>query len=330
MRSMAGAVRDRSSGIDTLRGLLVVGVILGHFFEITRAGSFAAWVGTGVRMPLFIGLSGYLFNLDRARAAPVVALLRRYYPRLILPWIVACVVHVTVTRDLTFGTPLSVILWPPFHLWFVPVMMAFILAATATRWSPDAMLLAAVPISIGAMYLLGVGHLPSGLYDWLPDRRFFIYPVYFFFGLWIARHRSCPSRQRVTVIVAAIGFRWWCSLYDSPGVAAEVAAELIACLPMIALLPVVAGWPIPLPMIAPIGRTSLFYYLWHPMVFALWRVCRADGVVLLALSLTTLVVLQRLIAGHASLAGILGLATRRSGTTARSLPLNPSATGVAS
>lgn len=328
MRSMAAGTHTRSSGIDTLRGLLVVGVILGHFFEITQPGSFAAWIGTGVRMPLFIGLSGYLFNLDRARAAPVVALLRRYYPRLILPWIVACVVHVTLTRPLDLGTPLSVILWPPFHLWFVPVMMAFILAAAATRWSPDAMLIAAVPISIGAMYLLGVGHLPPALYDWLPDRRFFIYPVYFFFGLWIARHRSDPPRQRAAALLAAIGFLWWCSLYDSPGVAAEVAAELIACLPLIALLPIVAGWHLPLPVIGVIGRNSLFHYLWHPMVFALWRVCRADGLMLLALSLMTLVVLQRLIARQASLAAILGLANRRTAATPRPPPLNPSANGA--
>ena len=180
MRS--GTAGHRSTGIDGVRGLLVLGVILGHFFEITEGESFPAWIGAGLRMPLFIGLTGYLFNLQRARADTVTALLRRYYPRLILPWIVACLVHVTLTRELHIGTPLSLLLWPPFHLWFVPVMMTFILIAAVSRWTPPAMLGLAIPVSIGAMYLLGVGHLPPALHHWMPDRRFFIYPVYFFYG----------------------------------------------------------------------------------------------------------------------------------------------------
>ncbi|WP_293877811.1 MULTISPECIES: acyltransferase [unclassified Sphingomonas] len=310
MRS--GTAGHRSTGIDGVRGLLVLGVILGHFFEITEGESFPAWIGAGLRMPLFIGLTGYLFNLERARGDSITALLRRYYPRLILPWIVASLVHVTLTRELHIGTPLSLLLWPPFHLWFVPVMMAFILIAAVSRWTPPAMLGLAIPVSIGAMYLLGVGHLPPALHHWMPDRRFFIYPVYFFYGLLVAQREPDRVRQGAAVILAPIGFLWWCSLYDQPNVAAEVAAELIACLPLIYLLPVVRGLPIPLPGIAAIGRNSLFYYLWHPLIFALWHADHVRGLALFALTLATLVALVPLLAHHASLARILGIVRPRS------------------
>jgi fucose 4-O-acetylase-like acetyltransferase len=326
---MAGAAGIRRNGIDTLRGLLVTGVILGHFFEITQAGSFATWIGAGVRMPLLIGLTGYLFNLERARAAPVIALVRRYYPRLILPWIVACLVHLTLSRGLDVATPVSLILWPPLHLWFVPVMMAFILVATVTRGSPDAMLIAAVPISIVAMYALGVGHLPPAICTWLPDRRFFIYAVYFFFGLWVARNPTDLVGRCAAAILGSIGFLWWCSLYDTPGIVGEVAAELIACLPLIALLPVVGGWHVTLPGITAIGRNSLFHYLWHPMIFALWRMCGVDGAPLLAVSLATLVVAQRAIGRHAALTAILGIAGHPSTTVARPRPFDTRVNGTA-
>ena len=311
MRSMAGAAGKRSTGIDAVRGLLALGVMLGHFFEITQGESFAAWIGAGLRMPLFIGLTGYLFNLERARMASTAALLRRYYPRLILPWIVACLVHMTLTRELHVGTPLAFVLWPPFHLWFVPVMMAFIIIATATRQPPQTMLMIAVPISIAAMYLLGVGHVVASPYGWLPDRRFFIYSIYFFYGLWVARRTPDPARHCAAAILAPIGLLWWCSLYDRPSVPSEVAAELIACLPLIYLLPVVRRVTIPLPGLTAIGRDSLFYYLWHPMVFAIWRLFDTRGPTLLALSLATLVVMHQLLARHADVARVFGITTRR-------------------
>ena len=308
----ADTAGNRSTGIDGVRGLLVLGVILGHFFEITEGESFPAWIGAGLRMPLFIGLTGYLFNLERARRDSIAALLRRYYPRLILPWIVASLIHVTLARELHVGTPLSLVLWPPFHLWFVPVIMTFILIAAASRRTPPAMLAIATPVSIAAMYLLGVGHLPPALHGGMPDRRFFIYPIYFFYGLLVAHREPDRFRQGAAVILAPIGFLWWCALYDRPNVAAEVAAELIACLPLIYLLPVVRRLPIPLPGIAAIGRNSLFYYLWHPLVFALWRADHVQGMALLALTLATLVVLLPLLARHASLARILGIVRPRS------------------
>lgn len=310
MQSTTEANGSRSTGIDTVRGLLVLGVILGHYFEITQGEGFPAWIGAGVRMPLFIGLTGYLFNLERARAASLMTLLRRQYPRLILPWAVACVVHTTVTNEIHVGTPLSLLLWPPFHLWFVPVMMAFIVMATASRLPPATMLAIAIPVSIAAMYLLGVGHVPTSLYGWLPDRRFFIYPIYFFYGLYVAVRRPDPIRRAAAMVLAPLGFLWWCSLYDTPGIAAEAAAEIIGCLPMIYLLPVVRTIRIPLPAIATIGRNSLFFYLWHPMAFALWRLYRVEGAVLLALTIATLVILLPLLARYVSIARILGIAQR--------------------
>lgn len=65
-------VGGRSQSIDSLRGLLALAVMAGHYYELTDRHGFLAWLGAGVRMPLFIGLAGYLFNLERSRSQPIV------------------------------------------------------------------------------------------------------------------------------------------------------------------------------------------------------------------------------------------------------------------
>jgi acyltransferase len=296
------STKRRSSGIDLFRGLLVLAVILGHFSELTQRQSFSTWVGAGLRMPLFIGLTGYLFNLERARAIPLLHLLRKYHRRLVLPWLVACIVYLTITEQFGILTPLSIIVQPPFHLWFVPVMMAFIVAATVARRSPLVMLGIATPISISAMYLFGVGHSVAQMPPWMPDRRFFIYPIYFFYGLWVACREPDPWKERAALVLAPIGFAWWCALYQAPSLTAEVAAELTSCMPLICLLPWVRRLSLPVPSIAAVGRDSLFFYLWHPMAFGLGAACGMRGLPMLLFSMLTLMV-ARVLSGRLPGAG---------------------------
>ena len=210
-----GARERRDTGIDCFRGLLVLAVILGHFSELTQRQSFLTWFGFGFRMPIFIGLTGYLFNLELARSMPLADLLRKYYKRLIFPWLVACAVHLTATSQLTWFTPLYIFVRPPFHLWFVPVMMAFIVVTSRCRLQPSTMLAIAVPTSIAAMYIFGVGHSIEQYHVFVPDRRFFVYPIYFTFGLWVARRGGNPWKVHIPVLIALIGLLWWCRLYDS-------------------------------------------------------------------------------------------------------------------
>jgi fucose 4-O-acetylase-like acetyltransferase len=306
-----GPGERRNAGIDMFRGLLVLAVLLGHFSELTERQSLLTWFGTGFRMPVFIGLTGYMFNLDRARTMPLAALLRRYLRRLVIPWGLACAVHLVAAERLTLLSPITIFVQPPFHLWFVPVMMAFVIVAAISRRTPTAMLAIAIPISIGAMYLFGVGHGVTEIARWMPDRRFFIYPIFFFFGLWVASRQAGPWTTPVAIVLAGIGILWWCRLYQQPMPVGEVAAELISGLSLVSLLPVVRRLPLTLPPIDDIGRQSLFFYLWHPMVFGLWLTCGVRGSAMLVLSLATLVGLRAVIARAPRIAWLLGVESRR-------------------
>ncbi|MDO6416772.1 acyltransferase [Sphingomonas sp. BIUV-7] len=282
----SGGVRNQ--GIDLFRGVLILLVILGHFAELTTPHTFLTWMGFGFRMPLFIGMTGYLFNLEHARSMTLPALTERYYRRLVLPWLIACLIYIVLSEPLTWAMPLRIVLRPPFHLWFVPVMLAFILASWACSLRPGQMLAIAAPVSIAAMYVFGVGHEIEQYRPWIPDRRYFIYPIYFMFGLWIARRPLYPEKLPFAIVLALIGCVWWALLFDRPSPAAEVAAELLLCLPLIRMLPLVRLIPPSLPLIAGVGRDSLFFYLWHPLVLGLWASAGLAGAPMLAVSLLSL------------------------------------------
>lgn len=306
-QSIPRARAPRNTSIDVFRGMLVLLVMLGHFSEITQRQNFLTWLGFGFRMPLFIGLTGYMFNLEQARSMSVPALFHKYYGRLILPWLVACAVHLTIVGAINWSAPINAIFRPPFHLWFVPVMMAFIFAARACRLNPTVMLAIAIPASIGAMYIFGVGYNIEQYQAWVPDHRYFTYPIYFTFGMWVARRPFNPSLRDVPLLLALIGLFWWCRLYQHPERAGEVAAELILCVPLILLLPRVPRLSINLPLIASVGRDSLFVYLWHPLVFGLWASAGVSGLPLLALSVMSMLGAGAVIARVPRLREVLGV-----------------------
>jgi fucose 4-O-acetylase-like acetyltransferase len=300
------ADKPRVSGIDLFRGALVVLVVLGHFAELTQRQHFLTWFGIGFRMPLFIGLTGYLFNLEQARSLSSAGLLRKYYDRMILPWLAACAVAVAITGSIGLFSPLFAVIRPPYHLWFVPVILAFIFAARLCRLGPATMLAVAIPVSICAMYVFGVGHDVWQFGAWTPDRRYFIYPIYFTLGMWVAR-RPAVSHEYLLLLVAVAGLLWWSRLYEHPSTAAEAAAELLLCVPLIALFPWLRRIRFDVALISAIGRDSLFFYLWHPLVFALWSAWGFSGAPLLVLATGTTLGAWTAIARLPNLSGVLGV-----------------------
>lgn len=298
--------KPRFSGIDLFRGALVILVILGHFAELTQRHHFLTWFGVGFRMPLFIGLTGYLFNLEQARRLSSAGMLRKYHDRMVLPWFAACAMALVITGSVEWFSPLYALIRPPYHLWFVPVILAFMFAAKLCRLGPATMLVIAIPISIGSMYVFGVGHDVWQFGMWTPDRRYFIYPIYFTLGMWVAR-RPTPRHEYLLLLVALVGLLWWSCLYDHPSTPAEVAAELLLCVPLIVLFPWLRRIRFDVALISAIGRDSLFFYLWHPLIFALWSAWGFSGAWLLVLAAGTTLAAWAAIARLPNLSGVLGV-----------------------
>lgn len=285
----------KNPSTDLLKGVLILLVMAGHAMELAHQQHLALWIGAGFRMPLMIGISGYLLNVTRTRTDPADRLLGRYAERMLLPWAVALLVYLLLSGSpLSWATPLEMVLRPPFHLWYVPVLFFLIMVTRLTPLTPLMLLAIGTPISLATMYSFGLDHGPLGVSLLSADNRFIRYPVYFFFGMVMAE-RGLPTRHLgVALLSGALGLVWWSGLQGSGNGLALVPARLMMCLGMIALLPRLATLRLSCAPINRIGRDSLFFYLWHPLAMGMVLMSGANAITTFALSILILLLASRL------------------------------------
>jgi fucose 4-O-acetylase-like acetyltransferase len=298
---------SKNPSIDLLKGVLILLVMAGHAMELAHAQHVMLWIGSGFRMPLMIGISGYLLNIGRLRSEASEHFFGRYGERMLLPWLVAMIVYPAISgAALSWRTPIDLLLRPPFHLWYIPVLFFLILVARAVPLRPIWLLAIGVPFSLSIMYSFGAHHGVIGTSLFSPDSRYLRYPVYFFFGMLMAE-RGLPSRYLgFALLVAALSMGWWSKLEYNPDVLEFVPARLLMCLSLIALLPSFATLSLSFAPINHIGRDSLFFYLWHPLVMGLLMASGIGALVTLLLSVPILFGLGRLSASHKRLRRWIG------------------------
>jgi len=299
----------KNPSIDLLKGVLILLVMGGHAMELVHQDHPALWIGAGFRMPLMIGISGYLLNVTRTRTEPTGVLLSRYGERMLLPWLVAMAVYVAVSGwRLSWTAPIDLLLRPPFHLWYIPALFCLIMATRIVRLPPVILLAIGVPISLATMYGFGLDHGPVGNSLLSPDSRLLRYPVYFFFGMLMAE-RGLPTRHLgVALLCMALGLGWWSALQGSGNVLAYVPARLLMCLGMIALLPRLSALRLSLAPVNRIGRDSLFFYLWHPLVMGVAITSGMSVTTTLLLSVLILLIASRLCASSVLIRRLVGIA----------------------
>lgn len=77
-------------GIDLVKGILTVLVFMGHLFPGSIRDTFPKYAIYSFHMPLFIGVSGFLLNVENLDMR-LPRLFSKYWKRIILPWIIAVV-----------------------------------------------------------------------------------------------------------------------------------------------------------------------------------------------------------------------------------------------
>ena len=317
----------KNPSIDLLRGLLILLVMAGHAMELAHQNHVILWIGGGFRMPMMFGLSGYLLNVDRTRNEDAASLFGRYANRMLLPWAVAVCVYILAGGwSLSLSTPLELLLRPPFHLWYVPVLFFLIVMTRLVPLSPLALLAIGTPISLATMYSFGLDHGPIGVSLLSPDNRYLRYPVYFFFGMLIAE-RGLPIRYlAVALLAGALGLFWWIGLYGSSTSLAFVPARLLMCLSLIAMIPHVSARQLSFAPLGAIGHHSLLFYLWHPLIMGTLWIAGMNGPTLLLLSIITLAFVSRFITHYPLARQLIGGAPPRQSRPAAVEPLPVAAT----
>ena len=129
----------RNENFDTLRGGLILCVILGH----TLIGSLDANTIRGgiyfFHMPLFLAVTGYFIN-NKTLSLSMKKLAKKYWQRMVFPYLVAFLIYsaavflvsiqgggwmLTINRG-QLPEIIAYILYPYYHLWFIPATVLFI------------------------------------------------------------------------------------------------------------------------------------------------------------------------------------------------------------
>ncbi len=125
---------QRNYRIDLLRGWLILLVIVGHIVLGSIHDNEIRYAIYAFHMPLFIGISGYLINVDKLRQAPLVGVLRNYWWRVLLPFAFAFAfftgvlyLHAWQEGRLNEAMIIKSFVTPYYHLWFVPTLVMWVI-----------------------------------------------------------------------------------------------------------------------------------------------------------------------------------------------------------
>ncbi len=124
----------RYHSVDIIKGVLIILVIIGHVIPGPINGNPAKYFIYSFHMPLFIGISGYLLNYRWLSDASLFEILIKYRNRIIIPWLIASLVYfifhevqrseVRILHDMCME-----LLFPFYHLWFIPAFISWIVLA---------------------------------------------------------------------------------------------------------------------------------------------------------------------------------------------------------
>lgn len=122
----------RLRNVDLLKGVLIILVIVGHILLGSTEQSLPRYIIYCFHIPVFIGLSGFLFNYTKMGQLSLKGFISKYLFRIILPWVIAVLVYklilnfnvIVQTHDYRIFT--GAFKLPYNHLWFIAAYFSWI------------------------------------------------------------------------------------------------------------------------------------------------------------------------------------------------------------
>ena len=178
----------RNPAFDSVRGWLIVSVIVGHIVLGSIHDQFVRYAIYAVHMPLFIALTGYLINTDKLREFSVVQTVSRYTRRMFIPFLPAflfftgtLIVHAGIEGRLSLSMLLAYLSKPYYHLWFVPTLLIWVGALLLVLQARIPLKLLCVLSAPLALAWAGADGLP--ITEILLSKKLFFYSYFFLLGV---------------------------------------------------------------------------------------------------------------------------------------------------
>jgi fucose 4-O-acetylase-like acetyltransferase len=275
--------KKRLYNIDLIKGLLIISVIIGHIILGKVETTFARYIIYSFHMPLFIAVSGFLINRNTLGEMTFWDILKKYFPRLLIPWGIAVIAYATIVnhnRILTLGYSEIVRLYlksfikPYYHLWFILGFLSYIFIVwifLKLHFNSWMMIVAALIISIISKFELI--HINNETIAKVVDTIHYDFRIYnllfFILGMllkdYISRNEVPKIFIRPAVVLTLIGTLLCIYLFYHDSSTGKRMVYFLLNIPFaVACLSLCYKDFFPrCSVIEFIGQNSMAFYLWH-------------------------------------------------------------------
>lgn len=262
----------RNTTFDMLKGFLIILVILGHVLLGSIDSNIARKIIYFFHMPLFLAVTGYFIKsklLDQSN----FIILKKYYQRMILPYILAFVVFTSISwfyaymgGYLELKGIINSFLYPIYHLWYIPAIIIFIFytkGIESIQYANKFIFFTLLAFIVTIFYKLLGDTLGKGTWmEFLGDKRYYYYYYYFLLGYIISSRKS----KKTIIIASVLMFPFILLTYVSLESGMIKAISFVLVLSIIIILTIVlCEYFISNKnnILSKIGSVSLPIYLWH-------------------------------------------------------------------
>ncbi|MBI0397204.1 acyltransferase family protein [Cyclobacterium marinum] len=127
-------MEKRLKNIDFFKGFLIILVIIGHIPRGPLNQDETIWrsIIYSFHMPLFIGISGFLFNSKNVEKIDFKELFQKFQLRVVIPWMLAVIIYflfheIYINDNFSiFPGIIKSFIIPYYHLWFVPAFLSWV------------------------------------------------------------------------------------------------------------------------------------------------------------------------------------------------------------
>lgn len=275
--------KGRLYNIDLVKGILIILVIVGHMIPGRVNGNLVRYIIYSVHMPIFIAISGYLVNKSFLSSSTLIDVLRKYVPRVMIPWGLGVIVYffaVKPTRILSifeWNTILELVkafIKPYYHLWYILGYISYIVITWMfLKIRLNNQILLGVSLAIGIVSKLRLYDIDHASIERIVSIIHYDFRIYnlFFFILGICLREYIPKIEKSKVIYlvmwlwAITGWVYNILLFYNMDSQLKQLLYYGLNIPMciIIILLCKKGMLPRYKIIEYIGQQSLSFYLWH-------------------------------------------------------------------
>lgn len=259
-------------------------VVLGHTLQGPLSENMARYAIYSFHMPLFLAINGYLLKSDTLYSLRLGELLVKYCRRMLLPFMVAFVVYFMIVNagrlpDLSMGEIAFQLLYPAYHLWYIPALMLMILAVYLFN---SVGIKAGVPLVIAFFAsLVWFYFFPDNLslnspipgnraLSLMGDKRVYVYFCFFYLGFYLRNHTGRSGIFNRTLPKAGLfgaGILLILGFYSPPSPLRQFVFLLFNALLIIFFHERMSNRPFGAGgrFLEIFGKNPLPFYLWHAL-----------------------------------------------------------------